>query len=222
MSKAQIDAHSWEFTQRIVRIWHNRLVRKHFKDVGSDDSTGSGRATLKSSVIIRDEDSALETLVKLVFFWLYLKGIDAISSMPFQWQMLPEFDRPQLAVIFRVQERKNKSGNYTLHIPHYNGNRQPEIPEYTKGNWWARVILKDNSKLTVYAQTKTEAERVIDKLTHYIDRKYLVEHSKPSFGYMEHKPFKEIKVKPHRADFYSQGKKDSSGKRNDISWRYYF
>ena len=221
MSNRNIDAHSWEFTQRIVRIWHNRLVRKHFKDIGSDTQTNTGRSTLKSSVIIRDADSALETLVKLVFFWLYLKGIDNLSSIPFSWAVQPQADRAQLAIVYRPVSSRNKSGNLTTYIPHYNGNTKPKIPAYAKGNWWARATLKDNSHIVVYAKTRGEAERVIKVLLGYVERKYLSDSSQPRYGYLSHKPFRQIKVKPYRADYYSQGTKSVNGTLKP-KWRYYF
>lgn len=136
--------------------------------------------------------------------------------MQFNTRVLPNIS--QLAVIYRPIERGNKSGNYTLHIPHYNGNKAPQISPHKKGNYWAKYTCKDGASILVYCSTKAEAVKVARELNRYVNAKYKSTQKNPSTGYMEHEPNKEIKVKPLRADYYKQGKK------NQISptWRYYF
>ena len=212
----KFDTYSWEFTQRMIRIGHNRRVKRYFRDISSDTRTDTGRTALKTSLLIRDNDSALESLNKMTYFSNYLAK-DFSATMPDGWQIIKGQDIPQLAIIFRPTDKNNKSGNYTLHIPHYNGDRTPNFPIYTKGTHWARWILKDNSRLVVNASTKAEALRVIKKLEKYVDRKFQTNESLwLTTGEVAKDIYKKLKVAPLRADYYPEGKNNNLPK-----WRVY-
>ena len=143
------------------------------------------------------------------------KATDAIASVPESWNLKAESQRKQLAIIFRATEKNNRSGNYTLHIPHYTGNRITKISNYTKGNYWAQLTLTDNSHIQVNARTEAEAVRMIKQLEKYVQRKYLTNCLRT--GRYKNNPFKEILVKPVRADYYPTGNKNIQPQ-----WRYYF
>lgn len=216
MATKPFNANSWEFLQRIIKINHNRNVRSYFKDVTKDDSVRDGRATIKTALTIRDNDSALEVLVKQAYFNQLDKEEFPISfPAQFNTRVIPEI--PQLAIIFR-SVKPSESGNYTLYIPHYNGNKSPKIPRYKKGNYWAKFTCTDKSSVIVYASSKAGAIRIATSLNRYVKTKYKSEQLKPSTGYMEHKPYKELNVKPVRADYYPRGKQD----RIIPEWRHYF
>ena len=219
MTLNKFDASNWEFTQKIIKIGHNRSVRKHFKDIQTHNQTYNGRHYIKTALEIRDADSALETLNKMLYFNHYIradnKATDAIASIPESWNLKAEGCRKQLAIIFRAVDQKNRSGNYTLHIPHYTGNRNPKITNYTKGNYWAQLTLSDNSHIQVNARTEAEALRVIRELQKYVQKKYLTDCLRT--GQYKNDPFKEIVVKPMRADYYPTGNKNLQPE-----WKYYF
>lgn len=216
MPVPKYDPFAWEFTQKIIRIGHNRRVKKYFRDVQQDTNRSTGRGVLKSALLIRDEDSGLETISKMLYFSNYLEQ-DSIASYPMGWEVKRGQDIPQLAIIFRDTNPKSESGDYTLHIPHYDGTRTPKIPSYKKGNHWARWILKDNSQLRVNASTKAEAIRVIRALEKYVEPKFA---TKETFGLttgeVTGKGFKEIRVAPIRADYYKKGKVN-----NVPDWKHY-
>ncbi len=217
MAAPKSEPFSWEYTQKIVRIGHNRRVKRYFKDILQDDDKATGRGALKSAFLIRDEDSALETLTKMLYFSNYLEQ-DTVATYPTGWEVKKGQDVPQLAIIFRDTNPKSKSGDYTIHIPHYNGRRSPSIPRYKKGSFWARWILKDNSQIRVNAATSAEALRVIRQLEKYVDSKYQTkEDFNLTTGKVAGTGFKEINVAPIRADYYAKGKTN-----NVPNWKHYF
>jgi hypothetical protein len=214
---AKFDVNSWEFTQRMIRIGHNRRVKEYFRDIKSDTNTGTGREALKTAILIRDEDSAIESLNKMLYFSNYL-NIDNIASYPEGWLIKKGQNIPQLAVIYRDLNKHSLSGNYTTYIPHYEGNKSPKIPSYSKGDYWARWILKDNSQLLVNAKTEAEALRVINKLESYVDNKFRTKETTGlKLGKYSKNTVKQIQVVPHRADYYPEGKENAIPK-----WRHYF
>jgi hypothetical protein len=213
---AKFDANSWEFTQRIIRIGHNRRVKEYFRDIKSDTDTGTGRSTLKTALLIRDNDSAIESNNKMLYFSNYLEK-DNINSFPEGWETKKGQNIPQLAIVFRDLDKNSNSGNYTLHIPHYNGDKTPKLPTYNKGDYWARWILKDNSQIVVNSNTAAEALRVIEILEKQVDKKFRSD-KVPwlKVGEYTKGTIKRIKVAPMRADYYPKGKENSYP-----LWRFY-
>lgn len=215
--QAKFDANSWEFTQRTIRIGHNRRVKQYFKDVNSDTGVNTGRSAIKTSLLIRNADSAIETLNKMTYFANYLER-DIVATYPEGWQVKKGQDIPQLVIIYRDINPKSKSGDYPLYIPHYKGTKKPVIPSYKKGDHWARWILKDNTRIIVNASTEAEALRVINKLEKHVDPKFRTS-EKPwrTVGEAAKGTYKQIKVAPIRADYYSKGKHQSFAE-----WRTYY
>jgi hypothetical protein len=214
---AKFEANSWEFTQRMIRIGHNRRVKEYFKDIKSDTDTNTGRTALKTALLIRDADSAIESMNKMLYFSSYL-NTDNVASYPEGWLVKRGQDIPQLAIIYRDTDKKSISGNYTLYIPHYNGNKQPNISNYQKGDYWARWILKDNSQLLVNGNTQAEALRVIEKLERLVEPKFQTDKiTGLKVGEYSKGTIKQIKVTPIRADYYAKGKAN-----NFPNWRHYF
>jgi hypothetical protein len=85
---------------------------------------------------------------------------DCVAAVPDWWQMRPGANRPQLSVIFR----KGGGQNYhAINIPHPKVEPRPTttpIGPYTAGNFQATIVLIDNSKFIVNADTAAEANRV--------------------------------------------------------------
>lgn len=213
----KLDTYSWEFTQRIIRIGHNRRVKRYFRDIASDTRTDTGRTALKTSLLIRDNDSALESINKMTYFSNYLAR-DLVATYPESWQVKKGQDIPQLVIVYRNIDPKSKSGDYPLYIPHYNGTRKPTIPSYYKGDHWARWILKDNSRIIVNGKTEAEALRIIRKLEKYVERKFRTDESPwLTTGETAKGTYKEFKATPIRADYYPEGKKNGYP-----TWREYF
>lgn len=213
----QFDAYSWEFTQRMIRIGHNRQIKRYFRDIQSDTRKDTGRTALKTSLLIRDADSALESLNKMTYFSNYLAK-DVTATYPEGWQVKKGQNIPQLVIVYRNPDKNSISGDYPLYIPHYNGTRKPNLPTYQKGDHWARWILKDNSQIIVNAKTEAEALRVIRQLEKYVERKYqTLETPWLTTGQTAKGTYKKFKAVPIRADYYPEGKKNGYP-----IWREYF
>jgi hypothetical protein len=163
---------------------------------------------------INKNESALTCVVKLVFFKLYISDLKPIAAFPEHWNLRVSKEIPQLVCIYKNSSKTSDSGNYALHIPHYNGNKSPNLPSYTRGNYWARLILKDNSRIIVYANSETEAKRVVNRLSDYVQNKYLTDNL--AQGKLSKKLFEENKTNPVRADYYEKGKNQY------LTWRKYF
>ncbi|NET52805.1 MAG: hypothetical protein F6K09_30275 [Merismopedia sp. SIO2A8] len=206
----------WEFTQKVIKVGFNRDVRKYFRDIKSDNRRDNGRAVLRNSLLIKDNDSALQVLNKQIYFYLGLKdNRQAIATVPEYWQRKVGSERPQLVIIYRPKSpQKNRTGNYSLHIPHYTGDKKPQFPEFKKGNWQGMLVLKDNSRLVVNGFSMAEAERVVKALQRYIKSEYLPGNFQVK--QIKSNRFQEIEVVPLRADYYSQGKTNA-----EPDWRCY-
>ena len=111
---------------------------------------------------------------------------------------------------------KNKTSKWSLTIPHFDvtgskiKTKLKLIPDYEKGNYQGMLTLKDNSKLIIYAKSITEAEKFIKKIvtSNLIDKKYL---DKTNYDVKVGKikgNFKEVKVTPTYAKYYSTGQKN--------------
>ena len=212
--KSASNPQNWKIAQRYIRIEHNQTVVKWFRV-----SNSIARTNLRNSLLIYNKDTASQMLVKMQFFAQYIqKTDDELLSLPLQFKtrVLPNI--PQLAIIFRPTDKKIRTGNYTLHIPHYNGSKTPSISGHTKGNHWAKFTCKDGAGVMCYASSKATAIKIVTEMNRYVSRRYKSDQLKPSTGYMEHEPNKKVKVKPIRADYYKDGKKN-----NPVpDWKYYF
>lgn len=204
----------WRYTQKFIRIEHNKQVKAWFSEAGSPT-----RQNLRNSILIYKKDTALQILVKIQFFQSYInRNEDDILTLPLQYntRVLPGIS--QLAIIYRPTSKESESGNYTLHIPHYSGTKTPKISGHTKGNHWAKYTCKDGASIMVYCNSEAEAIKIAKELNRYVERKYKSSEIKPATGHMNHKPNKVVKVTPSRADFYKNGKEN-----NRLSdWKYYF
>lgn len=208
-----IDTGSWEFQQRIIRIGHNRDVKRYFSDVRADDSTVNGRAVLKSALLIRDTDSAIQVLNKQIYFRMGMEGarMSPTATMPEWWPQRVGAARPQLVIVFRPPGQKS---SYQVTIPHYTGVKNPKIPSFRKGSHRGTLDLPDGSKLIINAASESEADRVIRALRRYIDPKY-GRNVEPVFGRINNR-FKEVTVQPIAADYFPVGQ------TGDRQWRIYF
>ena len=204
---------NWKITQRYTRIIHNKAVINWFKTTNT-----TSRLILRNSILIYKKDSANQILVKIQLFKDYIESTNKyVIAYPESYQLRAEVGRPQLAIIFSPTEKQYRNQQYVTHLPHYNGNRIPNIKSYYKGNFWAKVVLKDNSHIVVNGRTKTEAVNVVKHFLRSVNPKYSINSNFIKTGEYLGKPFKVMKMKPRRADFYSKGKLQPSP-----DWQYYF
>lgn len=67
----------WEHLQNVVMQVQNRRVREEFNDVGGDDwdeNITTSRASLRVACTLRDDDSILQTMIRLWLFDIILQG----------------------------------------------------------------------------------------------------------------------------------------------------
>lgn len=105
-----------------------------------------------------------------------LKALKQNMAIPEFWELKPGL-YPQAAIVFGNKLPNGKIGRErrTLHIPHYTGRegQKPSIPEYDRGPFMARIILKDNSKMYCYAKSEQEAIRVVNAMAAYTKQSLL-------------------------------------------------
>lgn len=63
----------WEFLQSTLRQVYNREVNNEFRDLSEEDSIATPRAALRTACRLNDNDSAVQTLVKMFFFYFTLR-----------------------------------------------------------------------------------------------------------------------------------------------------
>lgn len=158
---------------------------------------------------------------------------DAGQLSPEKWDVKVGRDRPQLVVSFAQKLPNGKLGRtrWEMQIPHYKYGQQdqktlkkPDIPTYNRGPFWGRLILKDNSRLVVNAESIEEAKRVLKLLKKEVDPKQLDRMIDPNWEPDPKKPNAKPKlidrepvfgeridiaykknVVPVRAEYYSKG-----------------
>ena len=135
---------------------------------------------------------------------------------PEWWALRAGSDRPQLVVIFKPKskEYESQTSRWTLTIPHVSKTNNPKsliklIPDYHKGNIQGTLVLKDNSKLVVYAKTAQEAKKYIESVifrgiidSDYIPKDYFIKTA------VIDKSLKELVVTPEMAKFFPHGQKE--------------
>lgn len=204
---------SWKFTLKVLRIYHNRAVVKHFRDT-TDSNPTNGKQAIKSSLLIRSNDSALQCMNKQMLFMRIQQ--DYIVSIPESWIIKSIGGNiRQLKIIYRTVE-KSGSGNYDLVVPHYKGSKSINPPKYTKGEQPVVYNLKDRTKIVVNAINEQEGRKLIEYLLRFVDDRYIND-KKDNFVIPGKTRIKKQLMKPIMADFYPEGQD------NHIrEWRIYF
>lgn len=64
---------TWEHLQSTVMSVQNRIIREEFSDVEDDDNISTPRASLKVACTLKDDDSAIQTLIRLWMFYGVLR-----------------------------------------------------------------------------------------------------------------------------------------------------
>jgi hypothetical protein len=63
----------WEFLQSTLRQVYNREVNAEFRDLGEEDSIATPRAALRTACRLNDDDSALQTVIRMFFYYFVLR-----------------------------------------------------------------------------------------------------------------------------------------------------
>lgn len=142
-----------------------------------------------------------------------LSAKDGAIAVPEHWQIPLEAQRPQLVV--QSAEKMNNgfldSAKYVTTIPHYKFKTPRDIPPFDymdKGSTQGMLVLKDNSKVIIYAKNQNEAIRVINQIKETIDSDFLI-NSYVKLGRIQNENIKEIRVYPKIGRFYDKGVKEN-------------
>lgn len=137
-----------------------------------------------------------------------IEEIEVSAAVPESWQVRVGADRPQLIVSYAETLTGGKIGRsrYPLTIPHWNGLKKWDLlPKWTKGNTQARLILKDNSRVYIYASSESMAIGTMNKVIKFIDPNMIG--NKTPFVGKANISIKPLKVEPCTAKFYAKGQK---------------
>lgn len=196
---------NWRFLRSaLIRGWNKRVRAKGKK--------GEPLSKTLDALLIKPKDSQVNALTKIQIFQA-IYGDIASPVMPEWWPIRVGADRPQLVVVFRSDDKVKSQ--FQITIPHYSGSKNPKIPDFRKGSHFARYVLKDNSKLIVYAASESEAVRMAEQMYRYVSSRYRAENPRPTTGVTRSNRFKEVKAVPIFADYYPDGQ------RGAREWRAY-
>lgn len=134
---------------------------------------------------------------------------EAIAAIPEHWQIKPESKRPQLVLLCAEKKPDGSldSAKYPIAIPHYRYSTPRTIPPFTsfsKGSIQGMLVLKDNSKVIIYASTISEAQRVLNLIRNDIKPEYRSDFS-PKIGPISGTGFQSKTVYPKYAKYFSEG-----------------
>ncbi len=218
-----VDYKNWKFTSKVIRITHNREVKKYFKPLKTDSENtayrgaNTGKEAIRDCLLIYERDSALVVANKQLLFARLTSSMTSFGiSQPESWLTNSHIggDIPQLVITYRVRGN-NKSGNYTITLPHYSGSKSINPPTYTKGNQPIVFNFKDRTKIVVNANSEEEGKRVIKVLLKNCESRFIQD--KDNFLILSKTKIKRQEMKPIKADFFKTGQKDLQP-----TWRIYF
>ena len=97
----------WEHLQSVVMQTYNRDVREEFSDIGGEDwdeNITTSRASLRVAYTVRDQDSALEVMIRMMLFYFTVGRAQALQTPIYgipaeEYQRQVQF-RPQIMLFF--------------------------------------------------------------------------------------------------------------------------
>lgn len=142
-----------------------------------------------------------------------LSAKDGAIAVPEHWQIPLEAQRPQLVLqsAEKLESGVIDSAKYVTCIPHYKYKDPRETPPFDymdKGSTQGMLVLKDNSKVIIYAKNQNEATRVINKIKETI-KEEMLENSYVKLGQIKSSSIKTIRVYPKFARYYETGIKEA-------------
>lgn len=201
----------WENLQDLILKDHNKDVRQYFKNQ-ADNDISTPKARLKHTCLIKDEDTALMTLIRL---WLFEITVGKAQSLqtPIYGIPVQEYQReikfkPQVRLYFREPYNKDKHNTGTSRV---NGeitfrlvNESSDTISRTKAEKLAREIKNEFAKpiftwekgwykstyldlengydLRILVKSKTEGERIVKQVLKIQNHTFV----KDNFQFIQH------------------------------------
>lgn len=128
------------------------------------------------------------------------------ALIPDHWPVRLGANRPQLVLSF--QKLDDATRQWQVSIPHYKfgPNDRPAIPQWTRGNHYALIYLKDNSKIHLHGKDKAELERIVPAFNALVKDDLRFTPPKVTYGERRgNRPVQQVQVKPAIAKFFDQG-----------------
>lgn len=102
------DFSPWEHLQSVLMMTHNKVVRDQFNDLGGDEwvvNISTPRASLRTACTIRDDDSAIQCLIRMLLFYATLRGASDLHpplySIPTDLYQRSFHFMPQVSLYFK-------------------------------------------------------------------------------------------------------------------------
>ena len=139
------------------------------------------------------------------------ESVNAIAILPEHHQIKSGSNIPQLSILWREIKPDGKLGNRfrASTIPHYASGRNPVLSNHKKGSHYARIVLKDNSCITVYAFSQAIAETVAREQLNYVSASLKPNPVKVSLGERKGEELEEFTVKAVRISYFPNGIKNT-------------
>lgn len=140
----------------------------------------------------------------------------AIAAIPEWWQVRVGANRPQLVVLYAELKKDGSLGQsrWAITIPWFDASLRAQLkrrlPTYKKGQWQGLLVLTDNSKILVYARTKTEAEATVTSLSRLVSAGKRPSPVAITTGERKGAALSQVEVVPTVAHYYPTGQQDTA------------
>jgi hypothetical protein len=209
-----------EYALSVYRKFIKGFIAEYLDDIpeeldGEDIAITTKRA-IKKAIMPLPKDSAVLAVLRMKIFEEYrdsIGGGDGIVLLPDNWQAKMHQFPPQFVVgLGEVISGEVGRTKWTFTIPHYkhDKNHELKLPRLQKGNWWARFVLKDNSRVYINAETAAEGKNFIMDIIPLIDPKYVPDETPPKIDTGERggSPIREVLTQATYGAFYKSPTKD--------------
>jgi len=209
-----------EYALSVYRKFLDRFIRDYLDDipgeVDEEDIAITTKRAIKTAITPLAKDSATLAVLRMKIFEEYRASIesgDAIIVVPDNWQAKMHQFPPQLVVgLGEVIGNEVSRTKWTFTIPHYKYGKDYDLklPRLDKGDYWARFILKDNSRVYINAESANTGKEFIMDIIPLIDSKYLPDPPyKIDTGERGGSPIRKVKTEAIYGAFYKSPIKDS-------------
>ena len=208
-----------EFALSVYRKFLNSFIKDYLDDIpdesdGEDIAVTTKRA-IKKAITPLSKDSATLAVLRMKIFEEYRASLgsnDSVIVVPDNWQAKMHQFPPQLVVgLGEVIGTNVSRTKWTFTIPHYKHGKDYELklPRLEKGDYWARFVLKDNSRVYVNAESSKAGKEFIMDIIPLIDPKFLPDAPyKIDTGERGGEPIRKVTTEATYGAFYKSPIKD--------------
>lgn len=234
----------WENLQDLVRLDHNKAVNTYFKNQ-QDNDISTPKARLKHTCLIKDEDTAIMTLMRMWLFEVTVGHAQAIQrpvyGIPVQEYESDRKFKPQIKLCFlepwdkevHADGTHQREGEITFRLmdetsESINRTKAEQLAKTIKNTFakplfvwekgWYKATYVDDKHgydLRLFVKNKTEAQKIIKQVLSIQNHTY----NKDYFQYIEHERSYPVEPGTHRV-YGKLIKKPRQRPRVDVKFRY--